>query len=913
MEVEGVQRLLLLGDSAQLESLRQGAGAGAGASVASCDHCRSLSPCATASRNSARVSEMNTSTQSNKPDQTCRRVTKLYRRDSFAMPPAKKRRNGALKRVLHAEPPKPEPMQRRLPKAARRDPYAMDESPEKPMASRKRVVMPGAEISPLKKRKAGPKPDAAAQNPVDAEQVAPTKHSKVSVTPRAERESPRKATRRRGPKDHEPHPGRRLAQEQASEQFEGDDASSDGLSVGQHDPERGRKVADAESLRPSEQQTTPQRKRGRPPKAPSSAEGTNGVQLEEIIADIEPSSAKRRSPRLTMKEKLAKLGNHSNAPMPPIERIGTSEVVFPEEENQPFADNSTQVGDEDADGGIVEEKSTRAHAKGKLRSPAKFRRDPDEQLSSSDESQHANAEDKATNAHFLGQWPVLRKIFAAARRRNIRSKSGKKRSNDNVEMEEDVAEALHACCQVEYKLTRLRDTEHATEQIQDPSNELNDLMERINILCNKERGSQADLDDENLARCIYVHLIDKVVDLLRHMMSCYKTIDQDDSVLASTMSLAHTRTCTRVMNTILEMGRVAKKRKLPSANERLRKSIEKDILRPLGKVVKVFISYLSVITRQQQLEEAQAQERQEREQLRLERRRKREERRERDQYEDLRKKWGMLHTERRRAEGGCLTMAKQRHLQYKESEPEVDQNGNLFERVEVFRTRAPGPSPAAIAQIRAGKTFRPWSSEALLALVNGLKRWSDDEEMVFTRIIREHCTRGGLLVDRNVTEIVVAAADLKELLSRSQEQNDGHVQDWVRKIPLWTEPRSLLRPVGQENGEEEDADDTDEVEAEAEEDVEAAMHNCNAIPWGGIAVMPHPPSRISIANPMQIITYYRLVFCTHHNAEFVPRRQHSLSSVRASPNTLSSQPYPRLLRMRRLVDASLAASRSLPA
>ncbi|KAF7191378.1 hypothetical protein HII31_07401 [Pseudocercospora fuligena] len=735
------------------------------------------------------------------------------------MAPAKPRRNGALKSVLQDERPNPETMQRRLPKAARRDPYEMDISPEKPMALRKRVVMAGAEISPLKKRKAGPKRGAAAQSSGEAEEMAPMDHPEESMTSTAEREALRKTARGRKPQDREPQSGGRAPEETGPEQLEGDDASSDGLFVGQHDTEGGRNAAEAESIRPSEQQVTPQRKRGRPRKTTHSAEGTHSVQLEKIIAEIEPSSVKRRSPRLTMKEKLSKVNKDPDAPVPPIERIGNSEVVFPEEENQPVADDSTQLSDEDVDNGLGKVRSTKARAKGKLPSKGRHIQGPDEQPLSSDESQSADTENEDADARFLGQWPILKKIFAVVRKRNARSKNGKNRNADNVEIEGDVAEALNACWQAMRRLKRLRDTKHDTAQIQDPPTELKHLMEKINILCGKDPRSQADLSNEKMAMCIYVHLIDKLVDLLRHMLFCYEQIDQGESVLASNMSLEHTRTCTQTMNMILEMGRGAKKYKLDSATERLKKSIEKNTLLPLGKVVKSFAACLTDVARQRQLEEAQARDREEREQRRLERQRERKERGERDQYEMLRKKWGMLHTERRRAEGGCLTVAKQRHLQYKESEPEFDQNGNLFERVEVFRTRAPGPSPAAIAQIRAGKTFRPWSNEALLALVEGLKRWSNDEEMVFTRIIREHCTRGGLLVDRNVTEIVVAAADLKELLSRSQEQSDGHVQEWVRKIPLWTEPRSLLTPMGQENGEQEeeeddDADDSDEEQSE---------------------------------------------------------------------------------------------------
>ncbi|KXT07892.1 hypothetical protein AC579_1631 [Pseudocercospora musae] len=734
------------------------------------------------------------------------------------MAPAKPRRNGALKSVLQDKRPQPETMQRRLPKVARRDPYEMDDSPEKPMAVRKRVVMPGAEISPLKKRTAGFKREAAAQSSADAEEVVPMNRPEEIMTSKAEREALLKTPRGCAPRDREPRSDARAPDVLGPEQLEGDDASSDGLFVGQHDTKGGRKVADAESVRPSEQQVAPQRKRGGPRKKPHRTEGKLGLQLDDIIAENEPSSAKRRSTSLTMKEKLSKVSKDPNPPIPPIERIGNSEVVFPEEEDQPVADNSTQLGDEDANSGFAKAESTRARAKGKLPSKVRYIKGPDERPLSSDEGQSSVTEDEAANARFLGQWPVLKKMFSVVRNRSRRSKNGKNRDTGNVNIEDDVAEALDACWQAKRGLKRLRDTVHDTARNHDTPRELKHLMEKINILCGKDPRSQADLSNENMAMCIYIHLIDRLVDLLRHMLFCYYEIDQGESVLASDMSLEHTRTCTQTMNMILEVGRGAKKYKLTSAAKRLKKSVERDTLLPLSRVAKSFAACVTNIARQQQLQEAQAQEREQREQYLLERQREREERRERDQYEDLRKKWGILHSERRRAEGGCLTVAKQRHLQYKESEPEFDQNGNLFERVEVFRSRAPGPSPAAIAQIRAGKTFRPWSNEALLALVEGLKRWSNDEEMVFTRIIREHCRRGGLLVDRNVTEIVVAAADLKELLSRSQEQSDGYVQEWVRKIPLWTEPRSLLKPIGQENGEEEDADDSDEEEAEAEEE-----------------------------------------------------------------------------------------------
>ena len=133
---------------------------------------------------------------------------------------------------------------------------------------------------------------------------------------------------------------------------------------------------------------------------------------------------------------------------------------------------------------------------------------------------------------------------------------------------------------------------------------------------------------------------------------------------------------------------------------------------------------------------------------------------------------------------------------------ESDQNGQPFERLQVFSSRI-GPT---FAKVEAAQALE-WSSKELTALVHGLESYTGPN--VFISIFRKHCQKNGALHQFNVTEIVSVAAMLKSHLTEVHEKENGVVQDWVKQIPDWTKGQSF----GKEN-------DDSEVDADNDEGVE---------------------------------------------------------------------------------------------
>lgn len=188
----------------------------------------------------------------------------------------------------------------------------------------------------------------------------------------------------------------------------------------------------------------------------------------------------------------------------------------------------------------------------------------------------------------------------------------------------------------------------------------------------------------------------------------------------------------------------------------------------------------------------------------------------RNQLED---KWKDLHVRRNGVEGNPIRFgvkagrAKTMHLAYPDYQPELDFNGEPFQRMQVFSVRV-GPTQPAIDRARD----LHWTMPELDALNAGLKRHPG--EHVFEDIISRHCIPNGLLNRFNVTEIVVKAADLKSWWEERQMDRLGFVDDWVQAIPVWTRAHAM---PGQENEEMpitvDDDEDLEVPDDESDEDV----------------------------------------------------------------------------------------------
>jgi len=132
-------------------------------------------------------------------------------------------------------------------------------------------------------------------------------------------------------------------------------------------------------------------------------------------------------------------------------------------------------------------------------------------------------------------------------------------------------------------------------------------------------------------------------------------------------------------------------------------------------------------------------------------------------------------------EGFISDDRKRKHLERPEMCRELDSNGQEFERVEVFRTRI-GPPPGFVVEAKA-RLRRVWIDEEFDALWQALEHYSGP--MVLVKTIRQHCGKGGKLHKYSVTEIVTAAAVMRQRLLEAYPK--GHAPDWVDAIPNWLE------------------------------------------------------------------------------------------------------------------------------
>jgi hypothetical protein len=152
--------------------------------------------------------------------------------------------------------------------------------------------------------------------------------------------------------------------------------------------------------------------------------------------------------------------------------------------------------------------------------------------------------------------------------------------------------------------------------------------------------------------------------------------------------------------------------------------------------------------------------------------------------------WQRLHEQRRYAERGFLSLAKQILLAYKElTDQELDADGLPFERVDVFaplRVRV-GPSPEQMQSARA----KSWSARQEQDLMAGLEEYAGDDVLV--HVFTRYCKNS--LAAYNVTDIVTRAADLKERRLLECHESQQAAPAWLQQIPVWTRPHA----IGKEN------------------------------------------------------------------------------------------------------------------
>ncbi|KAK3648406.1 hypothetical protein LTR56_007523 [Elasticomyces elasticus] len=402
---------------------------------------------------------------------------------------------------------------------------------------------------------------------------------------------------------------------------------------------------------------------------------------------------------------------------------------------------------------------------------------------------------------YYKQWHELRKVRLAIRNIGVQHINGEAQPQHRIKLMDDKVKAAMSCCN-DVILKMIHGEDAATDLIA-VANEVDALHDASN--------DEEDFGNMRRVKNIYFHLFPQLIKMVWEMVRSYEALDRRVEPDAP-MTRLRLRQVKEVIKLIIDLGAGAKEYSRPSSELALVQPVDNGIVAPLKTIYReLTIAYQNL--------ERRAEDRRQR-QLEAERNARAAEQekraeREAEQVRKTRQRWERLHTERRWAEGtNIVSKAKEQHLLC-ESVPqqERDQNGELFERLQVFHPRV-GPSPAAVEQAQGVV----WDDDESQTLAEKLKYYGEREPKVpdvLVAVIRDCCLAGnrktglprGPLNRFNVTEIVTCAALLKAYLRNVQLTQSGLVEDWVEEIPDWTKERSM----GKEN---------DDVEQVADEEMD---------------------------------------------------------------------------------------------
>ncbi|CAK4032358.1 Hypothetical predicted protein [Lecanosticta acicola] len=401
-------------------------------------------------------------------------------------------------------------------------------------------------------------------------------------------------------------------------------------------------------------------------------------------------------------------------------------------------------------------------------------------------------EHQASDGRLLGQMATIKILVRATRKVGISIKDGVEDIHNPVALRDpQVRNILELCRRASRKFTQLVNDPESS-QTSDPPEELELVVRETHKLCGNDRNNMPNFEDPDTSSNIYAHLIPRLIRLLRRMSECYVAIDEGKVAAEISVTSDHLENLIGLIDLIVEMGAAARKYVRPDSSFAIVNSVKLGLLKPLKSVKAIFQGHLRRVDEEQQRARRRAldEEAEARRQVDEE-----EEEAQKARVKALRGEWERLHGERWGAEGYVLPKSKQNHLRVPKPTPEVDPNGEEFERVVGLFGHRVGPLPALVDEARR----QAWTEEEVMALCYGLRAYQGPR--VFQNIFRQFCGRKGVLNKYNVTQIVTVAADIKEDETRSQLERQGFVEDWVKAIPVWTNPHTLLGKENVDGGE----------------------------------------------------------------------------------------------------------------
>ena len=697
--------------------------------------------------------------------------------------------------------------QRALPRAARQDPYAIPESPEK--IRRPKLKQPAAEapeFSPLRKQRLPATSTLQTNDHLPSDPPSVDDHGVLPAHATSPRRSPRKQamTNMRPAEESVGSAKRHASPVVKPSQVQDAHENSEGLFVSP-EPEVAAVASTASS--------TNSRKRGRPRKADGKHVSIKRSRLSDQAID-EPNGrhhiVEDNETVLARPTKIRLSGIHFPAKQAPEESH--------DEDDAPTDDagDDGQLGGEDGHeqevpaSKVAKKKQPARVLKAKkikaAKSKAQTKTLPKTYVAENELSEDSES-DGEVDAYALGrQYLTIKNIC----QRTLPLIDG---IGDGEELDGHIEDIRSVCRSFRITLSQLREDPDDLELLPELPVALGLIQNEVETLC----GEDAERDNHLQSCSIYYCLIPALVRVLWSLIRCYKALDSSEDTDGISVTIPHMIIIQRLVSTINRLGEKAKLYVRPDTELAVVQPVTNGVLEPLKRVtIRLQRAVVEYENRQQEkvraqherarkaAELAELQERaEEAARLAEEHEQVREAaelaeakaQAEKARWQNLEKKWDDLHAKRRRCDcSGVMTSAKRTHLkttdflQQPRPRPEIDQDGNTFTRLEVFRPRM-GLPPAIVDRVRS----QTWPKRSQQALVAGLMKWAGDP-LVFERIFSAYCWRHEPLHDYNVSEIVIKAAQLKQVL---EEDCDTDSEDWwwVSRIPDWTKPDTILRQM----------------------------------------------------------------------------------------------------------------------
>lgn len=396
-----------------------------------------------------------------------------------------------------------------------------------------------------------------------------------------------------------------------------------------------------------------------------------------------------------------------------------------------------------------------------------------------------------------GQQAALNGIFTAIRQLKRRKEMKEAYSAEYREQHElsSINKVSKLCEQAASNYAELRGLLEHDQECTSEEQELEQMLLSVyESVARLNPDEMSDDEDGEGAYQIYACIFVGLIQLLNQATKYYSAITGHDDPQATDIDLARLQSIIIIASAIESLDKHSRDWKSkPDTSKNIVKPIRNNAIAPLKKVLKIWRDNARSIEAKLQKEEAK---RQRRETLRPQREQEEREVQARVVRQEKIDRLRRLYLARMVVEPDVRL--RRHHLRMPKLStvgPEVDANGDAFERVAVFTTR----NPADHIPNASDDGEESWSYEQRRALEKGLERFAGSSysnidtkksrltlelgRNAWANVFRLYCGPGGPLRSRNVAEILRQARYCRETWIMCDKAVGRETEDWIINIP----------------------------------------------------------------------------------------------------------------------------------